>query len=415
MGNIIPLIDSNVTFTPYYFYNDFIKRVSNYYQTKSIEPIQFRLVSESDLESVESNYFIDPISLPLLLSLSQQLKNYHKSPIKLHLSNTAGTIGVLEFLHRADFFYLVGDNVNPNYPAGKKIFNFNEGYLGGFKGKIPRSEHKIRCYSLEDDNLIQRTSSIKIEDEKRDYLVEYYTYKVKEHFANLLYENELTSSQSSLFIEILAELITNGVLHSRSDAFALMFSDRFKTKFSISDNGIGLMKSLEGKDNSEYYKKFELLNELSSNFPIKLSNLTKESLLAIFETLYYSMLKERRGLFDLMCNVVLNSSGYFRLHNHNAQIIVSSRMKSELSQLYNTRQSIIKCYTSKLFEKIHIDEFEIQMAELVIKSKEQMLDLAYSIFNKFTQDTRFSSIRIFEVRFRGVHVEVEMPNSNSEL
>lgn len=90
-------------------------------------------------------------------------------------------------------------------------------------------------------------------------------------------------------------------------------------------------------------------------------------------------------------------------------------MKSELDELYTTRQQIIKCYTSRLFEKINIKEFEAEMGVLVNKGREQMLHLAKSIFNKYNKDTRFSSIRIFEIRFRGVHVEVEMPNSNSEL
>jgi hypothetical protein len=122
------------------------------------------------------------------------------------------------------------------------------------------------------------------------------------------------------------------------------------------------------------------------------------------------MLKDRQGLFDLMCNVVLNCSGYFRLHTDNAQIIVSARMLNELQKLNETRTEILKTYNSRLFDLIDNEELRTKMIVLTNKCKKQVAELANSIFRKYSEDTRFSSIRIFDVKFRGVHIEVEIPN-----
>jgi hypothetical protein len=419
MSNQIPIIFKDKSLTPFVFYTEFLLNVANYYskQKNKVNSVEFKLIEGNDLEFTQKRYYIDPITLPLLLSLFQQLRNYHKKPIKLHLSNTPITIDVLEYLYRSQFFYITGDNINPNFPLGRNILDFDDVYLGGFKGKSIRTEHKLRCYSLNDDNLKNKLTEItEGEPAKRDYLVEYYTYKVKEHFYDLLFENDTTNHLTNEFIEILAELITNGVLHSKSDAFVLMFSDKFKTKFAISDNGIGLYESLNNKeDASEYYVKFELLKSLSGSFPLKIDENIKNSVLILFETLYYSMLKDRQGLFDLMCNVVLDCSGYFRLHTDNAQIIVSARMLNELDNLYQTRLKILSTHHSLLFGKIKNEDFKETMTNLKEICKKQISELAVSIFKKYSEDTRFSALRIFEVRFKGVHIEVEIPNSIEKI
>lgn len=412
MSTTVSFIDNDQSLTPFTFYSSFLKKVANVYLNQENNNIEFKLIEGHDLDFTRKNNFIDPICLPLILSLAQQLKNFQGAPIKLHLTNTPTTIKILEFLYRSDFFNIVGISNNPNLPVGKNIFEFNSNYLGGFHGSKIRSEHKLRSYSLSDDNLGEILSSIINETSKRDFLVEHYTYKVKDHFYDLLYEKETTHNLINEYIEILAELITNGVLHSGSDAFVLMFSDRFKTKFSISDNGIGLYESLnQKKEIQSVYTKFKLLNSLSKTFPLQIPEKIKISILSLFETLYYSMLKDRKGLFDLMCNVVINCGGYFRLHTENAQIIVSARMLEELTILNNTRKKILQKHNSRLFNLIDDNTLNISLNSLAIECERQISQLANSIFKKYSEDTRFSAIRIFEVKFRGVHIEVEIPNN----
>lgn len=412
MNNIISILENRKTFTPFYFYTEFLSKVAKFYSKNSHEVIQFSLIEENDNEAMFGIYYIDPIVIPLFLSLAEQLKRYHKQPLALLLSNNSSTSDVLAFLDKADFFHLIGDNYNPLFAHGKNIFKYDKRYLGNYDRKDQRLEHKVRCYSLFDDSIHVKIKDLPTE-RKRDFLVEYFTYKVKEHFAILLQKTSPSKNLTFEYIEILAELITNGVLHSGSDAFVLMFSNNEKTSFSISDNGIGLYDSLLVKETNDidfFYSKFELFKDLQRINSLKISDQIQNSLFSIFETLFYSLLKDRKGLFDLMCNVVLNCNGYFRLHNQNAQIIVSARMITELNDLYSLRAKILYTHKSYLFEQLSDVEFRKRISLLALEAKNNFKELVTSIINKYHNDIKYSSIRLYEVKFRGVHIEVEIPN-----
>lgn len=407
----IPILTKEATFTPYIFYSFFLKTIAQAYREFPNDKIQFVLTDNGDESFFELTYRIDPIAIPLLLSISSQLKNFHKDKIDLILYNTRGTSDVLEFLFLSDFFYLSGSNTNPQFPIGQNLYNFNEAILGGFKGSRIKPQHKVRAYSI-NDKLIEEITKTYDNDEKlRDALVEFYVYEVKEHFSQLLYENELTSNQHNLFINILSELITNGVVHSKSATYALMFVDRYKSKFSISDNGIGFSESLKNKDISPYYKPESLTNRLIENSHFNnINDKIVLNLISIFEALFFSFMKNRRGLFDLMINVVLNTKGYFRLHSENSQIIISNRMKNELIPLYQLRENIYKCHNEYELKVIDETTYKNKIDLLFEQSLDVFLKFYQSVQIKFNSDIKFSSIRFFPVKFRGVHIEVEIPN-----
>jgi hypothetical protein len=313
-------------------------------------------------------------------------------------------------LYRSDFFYVAGKDKKFDYPYGRDLMSFDERYIGGFSNRNIRPEHKIRSYSIDDNPYVKGvyySESISVE-EKRDYLIEYFSYKVYEHFEVLL--QEVTSEFASLYVDILSELITNGIMHSGTDVFALMFSDKYAIKFSISDNGVGLYNSIEKKkgDDNKYYKKFELSDLIFEKSKLK-SNLLTKSLVVIFETLFYSMVKKRLGVFDLMVNVVNHFSGYFRLHNECSQVIFSSRLSNELEQLEQTRNEIRNLYFMKEFKQIKETEFDIQMKQKVLEGKYLLLKLFQNTLKKYSDDVRFSAIRTYNVLFNGVHIEVEIP------
>lgn len=413
-SQIVTILENKKPFTTFYFYTDFIKKVAEFYKKATVnEAIQFNLIHENDFEASFCIYYFDPISIPVFLSLCEQLKNYHSQPLPLYLSNNNGINQVLEFLYRADFFYLSGNNVIPSYPIGKNIFSFAEGYIGNFQGKNQRVEHKVRCYSIDDDNLYNIVGNQISDEDKRDLINEYYTIKVQNQFSDLLFENSNTEKLQSFFVEVLAELITNGVLHSKSNVYALMFLDRYKTKFSISDNGIGLFNSLNDKNDCFYYTKFEFSKEFLKSKKIKLNvdENIKNNLFAIFETLYYSMLKNRKGLFDLMCNVVLRCNGYFRLHNENSQIIISQRMANDLLKLFELRNEVLDIHYKFLFEN-NQEKYQTDLKSIILKLKEHYAEFVFNTIEKYNNDIKFSSIRFYEVKFKGVHIEVEIPNSN---
>ena len=396
---MISLLKNNISFTPYFFYSIFLREIAD--EIIQQEEIKLKFVENGDNYLFSSNYRIEPISIPLLLSLFEQLSKFYKSPIKLNLFHNHATKEVLNFLYRSNFFEISQDT----------ILKFDKDYLGDFINQGIRSEHKVRRYSLTDDNLFKKIENLKKEEEKRDFLVSEFVYQVRKHFQELLFDNSNTSNKADYYVELLSELITNGVLHSKSNTFALMFVNNFSTKFSISDNGIGFEESLKSKSANLLYTPFELKNKIDNLNILKVNPKIINNLHVIFETLYYSALKDRRGLFDLMISVVLETKGYFRLHSDNAQIIVSNRMNKQLLELSNLRDDLFRIHEDILINSIKDNRYDDQMNKL----KNQMMDCFISLYkivcDKYNNDYRYSSIRFYNVKFKGVHIEVEIPNA----
>lgn len=404
---MVNIINNNEKLTPYIFYSRFLKEVATEIQEHN--DINFKLVENGDDYIFDSNYSLEPITIPLILSLTEQLSKYYSKSINLSLYNNHATKKILNFLYKSDFFYVSGNNKNPAFPTGRNILTFNDKYLGDFINKSLRPEHKVRCYSLYDKDHYQELEKYNNDDEKRDYLISEYIYIVKDHFQELLFDNENTNENLDLYIEILSELITNGILHSKSNTYALMFVNKFGTKFSISDNGIGFTESIKNKKADYLYQPLELKTEIDKIISLDINNKILQNLNFIIETLYFSSLKNRKGLFDLMISVVLNSNGYFRLHSENSQIIVSSRMTKELNLLSGLRKQLFQLHRNILINgesQVILNE----MSNIKNEIKNNFISLYKNICNKYNDDYRFSSLRFFNVKFKGVHIEVEIPN-----
>jgi len=406
---MISILKNNQNFTPYVFYSIFLKEIVESINENGY--LMFKLVEFGDEREFDSNYRIEPITIPLLLSLSEQLSKYYKEPIELLLYKNNATKKVLNFLYKSDFFYVAGNNKNSLYPLGRNILKFEESFLGDFIKKDPRPEHRVRCYSITDYELSSKMQKYKSEDERRDFLISEYVYIVRDHFQELLFDNTNTSARADYYVELLSELITNGVLHSKSNTFALMFVNKFSTKFSISDNGIGFEESLKSKSESFLYKPFELKNKIDELKILNINSKILNNLHVLFETLYYSALKDRRGLFDLMISVVLGSNGYFRLHSDNSQIIISNRMHKELKELSLLRDNLFNIHRDILVNNLIDNQFNEKMLEIKNDLMVSFLNLYKKICNKYNNDYRYSSIRFNNVKFRGVHIEVEIPIS----
>lgn len=406
---MISLLKNNKTLTTYSFYSLLLREVALY--IKENGDIRFKLVENGDDFIFDSHYRIDPITIPLLLSLIEQLSKFYRKPIDLALYNNYATEKVLKFLHASDFFNISGNNTNPSYPKGRNILSFETNYLGNFIEKNPRPEHKLRCYSLSDNKIASKFEpySNSDDDEKRDFLISEFIYQVRDHFQALLFDNSNTSSNTDFYIEILSELITNGVLHSKSNTFALMFVNKFSTKFSISDNGIGFESSLMTKKENNLYKPFELKYKLDRIKALDVNEKILGNLNFILETLFYSSLKNRNGLFDLMISVVLDSNGYFRLHSDNTQVIISNRMRNELTFLNSLRNKIFEYHKMILIEKVDDDRFLEEMISIKSEMLKYFVLFYRNLCDKYNNDYKYSSIRFYPVRFKGVHIEVEIP------
>ena len=395
-------LKDGAAFTSFRFYNELLPEIANYYRSSEYKGQPPVIVLDRDL-------IIEPSTLPLIITLGAHLKQFHRRSLVLELENDLGSNGIIKFLQKSDFLNLVGDNVNPNFPIGRRIFEFDKRQVGDFKNKNEqRTDHKVRIYSLNDSG-VMNVNLIEGEEAKRDFLIEYFTFLVAKHFEDLLNDIKASEVIKGQFVNILSELITNGLYHSGSDTYVMMFSNRYKTTCSISDNGIGLFNTISTKPANEYYTPLSVFSELKYKVKLKMSEAIQKCAFSIFETFYFSMLKNRQGLFDLMLNVVINCKGYFRLHYDSVQIIVSGRMLPELNQLSKIRSEITIAHNKLNFGLLPKDEFLKLMILLTTQAKEAVISLALSIFQKYSQDVQFSAIRIFNIKFKGVHIETEIP------
>ena len=83
-------------------------------------------------------------------------------------------------------------------------------------------------------------------------------------------------------------------------------------------------------------------------------------------------------------------------------------MINELMPLYELRRKIIEIHNRYSFNIIDEPDFNTKMTLFAEQCKDKFQQLAITILEKFSEDTRFSAIRIFDVKFRGVHIEVEI-------
>lgn len=393
------------TFTTFKFYTEFLPDLKRFYSSSKI--------SEPPAFSLRESSYIDPSTLPLIISLGNSLKQYHHKEIPLRLSNIPGTLSnkVINFLDKSDFFNLVGDNTNPSYAIGRRIFNYEKGYVGWNISNLEvRDEHKIRGYSLKDLRMVNLRRLT--EDLQRDKLIEHYIYAVDDDFNEVYEYNGFTDDERHYFNECLSELISNSLIHSDSDCFVSFHSNRFKTAISISDTGIGFYKSLYSKKHGEHnYRFLELSNSFKKITALKLTEDVKNNFFSIFEALYYSCLKNRRGLFDLICSIVLKGHGIFRIHNFSSQLIISSKLESELNQIYSFREEIFEYYLRLKRNNDEKDLIEKNLSALSTKTKEAFFSLASKVINNYTNNVQYSPVRFFNIEFKGVHIEAEIPRT----
>ncbi|PWS33384.1 hypothetical protein [Pedobacter paludis] len=390
-------------FTSYRFYSELLSDLNEYYRSdyKGAAPVI----------SLDRSLRIDPSVLPLLMALGAFLKEFHKQSISLEMDNDLSSNGIIRFLQQSDFLHIVGDHDNPNWPNAKRIFKFNREAIGQFsqRGEL-RFDHKIHLYSRNDPGL-RLINLIDDGEKRRDALIEHFSFLATSHFENLVNDIGTDNFIKTQFVQIISELITNGIFHSGSDVYMMMFSNRFKTSCSIADIGVGLFDTIMAKEKTAYYNPGGLMGILSQKITVSMAPVTQKCAFSIFETFYYSMLKDRQGMFDLMLKVVIRCQGYFRLHYDNVQIIVSSRMLNELSMLQEIRTGIWRCHSWFLLNPELSDEYHQQMLSLSDQGQKAIISLAEGIFRNYTQDVQFSAIRIFQVRFKGVHVEAEIPTN----
>lgn len=387
---LLPVNDSD-SFSNYSFYNLLLLDIVKHYKDNAnIPPVL----------SLELTEYIDPAVLPNLISLGIYLKKFNNNkPLELKLSYKPY---LLHYLQNVGFFNIV-NMANPMNPEGLNIFKFDERFIGGFSNydiKDKRKEHKIRCYLAENNYNLALNDSEK--EEYRDRLVERLeNIDLPNHFGAVLNDKELTRERLYESYERLAEPISNGILHSQSPTTALIQTTKYKTSVSVSDAGIGFEKSFSCKN-----IKFDLIDRIKSENQF---TETLHDFYIILQILYYSMTKIRNGLIDFIIDVILVNNGTVRLHYNSTQIIITTSLINQIAEIYHNRTEFLSFYTEHYYGNT-LENSQIKN-EVIIKKKKCMdsvLLLGNALKKSYRKDKKYSLIRIYDVSFKGVHIEMEI-------
>lgn len=87
----------------------------------------------------------------------------------------------------------------------------------------------------------------------------------------------------------------------------------------------------------------------------------------------------------------------------------SPRLGKELESLEEIRNKIRKLYFEKEFKQNEETKFDVEIKQLISEGELLLLELFQNTLKKYSDDVKFSAIRTFNVRFKGVHIEVEIP------
>lgn len=381
--------EGSSSFTNLSFYSILLNQLSEHYLKSKEKPIL----------SIEKLDWVEPSALPNLVCLGLYLKNFHQEPIELRINYNPR---LLHYLENVGFFKLIGPKSAFN-PEALDIFNYNEGYIGGFGPfsigsyniKDIRKEHKIRCYFQEDK--YSTIGDLKEKEMFRDNLIEQLeSYILPEHFSTILYDNEITSENIYDTYERLAEPISNGILHSKSPTIVMIQTTKFKTKISISDAGIGFENSFKEKQ-----LKFDFINLLKEK---KVYQSKLHDFFFIQQILFYSTCKVREGLIDFVIDVILKNNGVVRIHYNSTQIIITTAFLNHIDKLKQIREKINTFLITNKMYILPTDHI------LYINAFDAIVNLGCAIQKNFKSDYIVSPLRLFDVNFKGVHIELDLIN-----
>jgi len=341
------IIKLNKNMTSFLFYNETLKEIREYYRSA-----KYRINKQPPIISFENVEYIDSSVITCVIALGLYLKNYHNDNIVLEFKYNPN---LLKTLYDVKFFII-----------SKKldIFCFDNNLLGGFSDIEHRKDHKMHFY--EHMNEYYQISDDNQKIKYKDTLFEYLRYNIiPNNYLQIIKDKDVfNSNEVSDVLNIFSEIICNAILYSKSYSFTNIHTDKYKTLISISDIGIGFENSLKQKKSFDYpiYQKYK--NNNYSDITEKLRDF-----IMIFESLNYSMHQDRQNLWKLK-NLIVKNGGTFRIHYNTTQIVFThSRCHNCLKDSYECSICLLQDYNTNL----HV-----------------------------------SPVRIFDTKFPGVHIEIEL-------
>ncbi|NOW07771.1 hypothetical protein [Clostridium beijerinckii] len=335
--------------TNFSIYDDLLVQLNKYYKAYTNKEEVISL-------SLENVKWLDSMILPNIMVIGTILRVFHKQSIPLHLPYD---LRLLKFLKCSDFFQISDSSF-------LKLFDYNEEVVDQsnyFIDKEYRDKHKIHYYMPD-----LSYYDIESEEEQQNRRGEMYHSirygTVPNDYRDILQDkNVLDSEQIDDVLDIFAEIICNSILYSKSITYSFLQTGKYNSTISISDAGIGFKKSLSKKSSHESY----IINKYQDKFNLNMY----EDFLYIIEVLNYSMNQKRRNLWSLK-NIIVNNGGTLRIHYNSTQVVFNS---SRCSGCKKSAEDCIECFAKR-----------------------------------FYKDKKVSALRIFPIKLRGVHIEVEIGN-----
>jgi len=322
--------------TSFEFYHNILKQLNVHFSSNVTSQVVF------DFSAVE---FVNPLVLPNLLVCGKQIKKYYKEPAELLIPWKPK---LLTYLYDTGFF---GINTKED------IFKINESVLGGLDvGGY--NESRLYHFSLND---IEGKGDISPILKKSLSVIE-------RAFGERLSVNE---NKIEKILIIFEELVWNALTHGGNDCFACFQSNfgrstAYKKAFiSFSDDGVGFLKSLQGKDVSTWNSKF------LGHVP-EVDNIYSQ-LAAILEAVFYRADKKAFGIFDVV-NMVSKENGTVRIHTVNTQVVLTPN-------------------------SLPLEKSPSAILHHFIKLHEEGVN----------KDPKYSNVRIVKEKLHGTHYEFEIP------
>lgn len=310
--------------------------------------------------------YIEPEAVPLLIALGDYFsKLYQDTKIDIKMQEKSD---IQNFLINIGFH---------KYVIDQKFYNIPENYMDNWTHSI-RAIHKIICVKkAEEYSDVIRIKDLEL---RRTYLAYNIQKNIEESCRHILSDtHHLPENIINCTIEGLAEILTNASIYSRSQGYAYFASDRFGTKGGICDCGVGLQRTFEDKgyccewiqDNEDIRKNPELLYYY-----------------LIMEIMNYSYQRHKKGercnLWTVQ-NDLTRYGGTFKIHHGNIQVIFSSK----------------RCKECKKISRFNECGKRVCLAD-------DLTPCLKCLRNDYLNNQNVA-IRNYEVAFRGVHIEFEIP------
>lgn len=298
---------------------------------------------------------IDPTVIPNLLCVGYIIREKTKKTPQIYIPNTLASTEIKRYLNEIGFI---------NFAENCNLFSIDPSIKGGWSGQKMDKLNTTLFFKEDESEAVSWANMHRAIRFIRKYL-QYYS-----------------NDNSNSIIDFSKEIIENSKIHGKSFSFMTIQYNykREKVYLSYSDCGVGFLKSFEEKRlEAEIHllNKIDITNEIYAREKIEkqLEDLLKNKLENELEGIIkgvYTRFNEPYGLFSVIQKALLKG-GIVRIHSNNTQVVFTEN--------------------TSLLLNVATDDHSLRNL----------------INNISPQNIRKN------IKFPGVHIEIELPLQKSEV